>query len=151
MINRQQLAILVETLSHATAPTKPTTRANPTADFDRTAGGRHGHDAQHGDTNDNPLEYIDPIEWTDYASRAFAECMHPIGKTAPCVWNPRHDEADNSLWIPLEFPCATNSATCFAMVCLRPPLTRHPKLLWKRFARVSLPRTRRPTPTPSST
>jgi hypothetical protein len=35
----QQLAAHVETLSIAAAPTKHTTSANPTADFDRAAGG----------------------------------------------------------------------------------------------------------------
>jgi hypothetical protein len=41
------------------------------------------------------VEYIDPIEWIDYASRTFAECMPPTGRTTPCLWNPRDDEADN--------------------------------------------------------
>jgi hypothetical protein len=88
-----QVATHVETLSIAIAPTKPTTAANPTAEFDRTVSGRHGHDAQPVDSNDNPLEYIDPREWTDYASRTFAECLPPTGIATPCLWNPRHDEA----------------------------------------------------------
>jgi hypothetical protein len=40
------------------------------------------------------MEHIDPREWTDFASRTFAECMPPTGTTATCIWNPRHDEAD---------------------------------------------------------
>jgi hypothetical protein len=41
------------------------------------------------------MEYIDPREWTSYASRTLAECMPPADTTAPCMWNPRHDEAGN--------------------------------------------------------
>jgi hypothetical protein len=41
----QHLAAHVETLSIAAAPTKQTTSANPTADFNGAAGGRREHDA----------------------------------------------------------------------------------------------------------
>jgi hypothetical protein len=90
----QQLAAQVETLSIASAPTKHTTSANPTADFDGGAGGRREHDALPADSKENHVEYIDPREWTDFASRTFAECQLSTGTTAPCLWNPRHDEAD---------------------------------------------------------
>jgi hypothetical protein len=40
-----QLASHVETLSLAATPTKHTTSANPTTEFDRAAGGRREHDA----------------------------------------------------------------------------------------------------------
>jgi hypothetical protein len=89
-----QLATQVETLSIATAPIKHTTSANPTADFDRTAGGRREHDAVPADSKGLPLEYINPREWTDFASRTFAECLPPSGTAVPCMWNPRHDKAD---------------------------------------------------------
>jgi hypothetical protein len=55
------------------------------------------------------------------------------------------------LRITRESPPATSIDTCNAMVYLRPPLTRHSKLLWKRFARSFLPPTKQPTPTHSST
>jgi hypothetical protein len=92
-----QLAAHVETLSIAAAPTKHTTSTNPTADFDKATGERREHDALLADSKDNPLEYIDPREWTNVASRTFAECPPPLGTTAPCLWNPRHDEADKFL------------------------------------------------------
>jgi hypothetical protein len=91
----QQLASQVQTLSVAAAPTKPTTSAIPTADFDRAAGGRRELDALPADSTNTPLEYIDPREWSEFASRTFTECLPPSGTTAPCLWNPRHDEADN--------------------------------------------------------
>jgi hypothetical protein len=91
----QQLTSHVETLSIAAAPTKYTTSPNPTTDFDRDAGGRREHDALSGDSKATPLGYIDdPREWTDFASRTFAECLPPSGTTVPFMWNPRHDEAD---------------------------------------------------------
>jgi hypothetical protein len=90
----QQLAAHVETLSVAAAPTKHTTSAIPTADFDKAAGGRRELDALPVDSKDTPLEYIDPREWSDFASRTFAECLPPAATTVPCLWNPRHDEAD---------------------------------------------------------
>jgi hypothetical protein len=90
----QQLAAQVETLSVATASTKPTTSAIPTADSDSAAGGRLELDALPADSKTNPLEYIDPREWSEFASRTFADCLPPSGTTAPCLWNPRHDEAD---------------------------------------------------------
>jgi hypothetical protein len=92
----QRLATQVETLCIAAAPTKHTVVANPTADFDRAAGGRHEQDAQLAHSNDNPLEYIDPRESIDYASRLFADCMPPTGTIAPCLENSRHKQADNS-------------------------------------------------------
>jgi hypothetical protein len=69
-------------MSIAAAPTKHATSANPTADFNGAAGGRREHDPLEADSNDNPMEYIDPKEWTNYVSRTFAECMHPTGTTA---------------------------------------------------------------------
>jgi hypothetical protein len=93
----QQLAARVETLFVAAAPTKHTTPAIPTADFDRAAGGRRELDALPTDSTNTPLEYIDPREWSDFASRTFAECLPPSSTTVPCMWNPRHDEADNVL------------------------------------------------------
>jgi hypothetical protein len=91
----KQLAAHVETLSDAAAPTKHTTSVIPTADSDSAAGGRLELDALPGDSkNTRPLEYIDPREWSDFASRTFADCLPPYGTTVPCLWNPRHDEAD---------------------------------------------------------
>jgi hypothetical protein len=127
----QQLAAHVETLSVAAAPTKHTPSTIPTADFDRAAGGRRELDALPVDSTNTPLEYIDPREWSDFASRTFADCLPPSGTTLPCLWNPRHDEADNFLRTTREYPPATSIDTCYAMVYLRPPLTRHLKMLWK--------------------
>jgi hypothetical protein len=93
----QQLVTEVETLFIAAAPTKHTTSAIPTTDFDRAAGGRREHDALPADSKDTPLEYIDPREWTDFASRTFAECLPPSGTTVQCLWNPRQNVADNFL------------------------------------------------------
>jgi hypothetical protein len=59
----QQLAAQVETLSVAAAPTKHTTSAIPTADFDSAAGRRREFDALPADSTNTPLEYIDPREW----------------------------------------------------------------------------------------
>jgi hypothetical protein len=56
----QQLGAQIETLSVATAPTKHTTSAIPTADFDGAAGGRRELDALPIDSTNTPLEYIDP-------------------------------------------------------------------------------------------
>jgi hypothetical protein len=58
----QKIAAQVETMSLAAAPTKHTTSANPTADFDRATGGRRKHDALQAHSNDNPMEYTDPLE-----------------------------------------------------------------------------------------
>jgi hypothetical protein len=57
----------------------------------------------------------------------------------------------NVLRTTRESPPATTTNNCSAMVYLRPLLTRHSKLLWKRFARSPLPPTKQPTPTHSST
>jgi hypothetical protein len=84
-----------ETPSVAAAPTKHTTLAIPTADSDTAAGGRLELDALPADRENTPLEYIDPKEWSDFPSRRFADCLPPSGTTIPCLWNPRHDEADN--------------------------------------------------------
>jgi hypothetical protein len=62
----QQLATQVEALSIAAAPTKHTTLAILTTDFDRVAGGRREHDALPANSKDIPLEYIDPRKWTYY-------------------------------------------------------------------------------------
>jgi hypothetical protein len=51
----QQLAAQVETLSVATAPTKHTTSAIPTADSDKAAGGRLELDALPADSTNTPL------------------------------------------------------------------------------------------------
>jgi hypothetical protein len=64
----QHLAAQVESPSLATVSTTTTYSANPKAEFDRVAGGRHEHDARPTYNNDNPLEYIDPMEWTHDAS-----------------------------------------------------------------------------------
>jgi hypothetical protein len=52
----------VDTPSIEGAPTKHTTSVNPTADFERAAGGRREHDAIQVDSNGNPLEYIVNID-----------------------------------------------------------------------------------------
>jgi hypothetical protein len=90
----KQLAAHVETLSVAAAPTKHTTSAIPTADSDSAAGGRLELDALLADSTNTPLEYIDPREWSSFASRTFADCLPPSGTTVPCLSNPRHHEAD---------------------------------------------------------
>jgi hypothetical protein len=89
-----QLAAQVETLSVAAAPIKHTTSAIPTSDSDRAAGGRLELDALPADSTNAPLEYIDPREWSDFASRTFAECLPLSGTTAQCLRNPRHNEAE---------------------------------------------------------
>jgi hypothetical protein len=58
--NVLQLDAQVEALSLATAPTKQSNSSNPTNDFNRPAGRRNDHDARPANSNDNPLEYIDP-------------------------------------------------------------------------------------------
>jgi hypothetical protein len=73
------IAAHVETLPLAAAPTKQTNASDTTADFNRAAGGRHEHDNRPSDGNYNSLEYIEPKEWMDYASRMFAECLPPTG------------------------------------------------------------------------
>jgi hypothetical protein len=110
----QQLATQVETLSVAAAPTKHTNTAIPTADPDRAAGGRLELDALPSDITNTSLHYIDPREWSDFASRTFAECLPPSGTTVPCLRNPRHDEADNFLRTTRESPPATSIDTCSA-------------------------------------
>jgi hypothetical protein len=71
----------VETLSIAAAPTngllQPTLQSISTE--------QRVDDALQADSNDNPLEYIDPAKWTDYASRMFVECLPPTGTTTPCM------------------------------------------------------------------
>jgi hypothetical protein len=89
----QQSVAHVEDSSLAAAPTTTTNAANTTTEFDRAAGGPYEHNARTTDSSD-PLEYIDPKEWTYCASRTFALYLPPSGTSAPCLWNPRYDEAE---------------------------------------------------------
>jgi hypothetical protein len=84
----KHLAAQVETLSVAAAPTKHTTSAIPTVDSDSAAGGRLELDALPIDCKNTPLDYIDPREWSDFASRTFADCLPPSSTIVPCRVKP---------------------------------------------------------------
>jgi hypothetical protein len=146
-----QVAAHVETLSIAASPTKPTTSPNPQPIL---------IELRVDDASATLYKVIVTTTLWSTSTPESGQTTRPVCSLNSCPPPAQQPRAcgildttrqTSFLLTPLEFPHATSINTCYAMMHLRPPLTRHSKLLWKRFAQSLIPPTRKPTPTPSST